>query len=139
MIPEDTIKTSGAGGPNTRPTPTNLIEWVEQQALPLTVPARVTTTRQDNAPVPTSAVKSSHGSPMPLSQADDVVKTEKRVYDIATLHALREDAVRKNVELKVHPAALKGKLQSSLWYLLSSFAFWFSLGLLPVRESFLAN
>lgn len=112
MMPEDTKKPSGTGGSNTRSTPVNLIDWVEQQALPLPAPAKVTATLPEIAPVAAvaaSAVKASHEPPTPLGQAHDVAKTEKRVYDIATLNALREDAARKNVELKVHPTALKGK------------------------------
>lgn len=98
------------GGPSTGPNSANLMEWVEQQAVRLPGPSKASTADHGIAPVPESSVAAPARDPPAkwnpnLNTADEKL----RVYDIATLYSLRKEATRKNVELKIHTAALKGR------------------------------
>ena len=103
------------GGPSTGPNSANLMEWVEQQAARLPGPSKASTADHGIAPIPeTSVAAPPHEPPAKLNSDLNLADAKLRVYDIATLYALRKEAVRKNVELKIHTAALKGRQPSRL-------------------------
>ena len=99
-------------GPSIGPTPVNLMEWVEQQAVRLSGPPRASANDQGIASVsqaPVAQEPSANLNPK-LNLASETL----RVYDIATLYALRKEAARKNIELKIHTTALKGRQPTRL-------------------------
>lgn len=98
------------GGPGTGPNQANLMEWVEQQAVRLSGLPEASTTDQGIAPVSqTSIAASPHEPSAKLNLNLSLAKAKLRVYDIATLYALSKEAARKNIELKIHTDALKGR------------------------------
>lgn len=97
-------------GPSTGPNPANLMEWVEQQAVRLSGLPEASTVDQGIAPVSqASVVAPPHEPPAKLNPNLSLANAKLRVYDIATLYALRKEAARKNIELKIHTDALKGR------------------------------
>lgn len=135
------------GGPSTGPNPANLIEWVEQQAVRLPVPPKVPAAGQGVAHLATfqaSAAETPQESSTKPNPQLSLANAKLRVYDIATLYALRKEAGRRNMELKVHTTALKGEQPARLLCLS------FFLSLLAIRgytslrtsyleENFIAN
>lgn len=98
-------------GPGTGPNSTNLIEWVDQQAVRLPVP-QVAATCQGIALVATIQASAAQAHQEPSTNLNPelgMANSKLRVYDIATLYALGNDVARKNTKLKIHVTALKGK------------------------------
>lgn len=111
-------------GPGTGTDSTNLIEWVDQQAVRLPVPPKVTANCQGIAPVATIQASAAevHQEPSTnLNPGLSMANSKLRVYDISTLYALRNEVARKNTKLKIHATALKGEQPICQRY------FWFSL------------
>lgn len=106
-----------AGGPSTGPNPANLMEWVEQQAVRLPGPLEAAATDQGIAPISEASIAVSSQEPSAkLNPKLNLANEKLRVYDIATLYALRKETARKNIELKVHTTALKGRQPPRLQY-----------------------
>lgn len=103
------------GEPSTGPNPANLMEWVEQQAARLPGLPEVSTADQGIAPVFQASIAAPpRESLAKLDPSLSLANAKLRVYDIATLYALRKEAARKNIELKIHTAALKGRQPTRL-------------------------
>jgi hypothetical protein len=124
---EDKAMSFWTGGPIAGSNPVNLMEWVEQQAVRLPVTQGVTTAGQGAAPIAIAQAPTPRAlqePPKMLGPRLSTPNTKSRVYSIATLYSLRKEAVRKNMELKVHPSALKGKTVGLVFSLFASFACW---------------
>jgi hypothetical protein len=124
---EDKAMSFWTGGPIAGSNPVNLMEWVEQQAVRLPVTQGVTTAGQGAAPIAIAQAPTPRALQEPPKMMDprlSMPNTKSRVYSIATLYSLRKEAVRKNMELKVHPSALKGKTVGLVFSLFASFACW---------------
>lgn len=97
-------------GPSPGPNRANLMEWVEQQAVHLQGPPKASPANQGMAPVSESSIAApSQELPAKLNPNLSLSSAKLRVYDIPTLYALRKEAARKNIELKIHTTALKGR------------------------------
>ena len=81
-------------------------EWVDQQSLPIPAPKLVV-----SVPTPDS-------KPEP-SQSSSALSLQPKVYGIPTLLMLGEVITMENVQLRIHPGALTGKLVVS-----AIFVFW---------------
>lgn len=90
--------------------PTNLMEWVQQQTVCLPGPSKPAAAEQKIASISEASVAAPpQESPAKLDPKLSFANAKSRVYDVATLYALRKEATLKNIELKVHTTALKGR------------------------------
>ena len=102
-------------GPSAGPNSANLMEWVEQQAVRLSKLPEASTVDRGIAPLSQAfTVVPPHEPSAKLNPNLSLANAKSRVYDIATLYALRKEAARKNIELKIHTDALKGRQPTHL-------------------------
>lgn len=98
------------GTPIPSPHSSNLMKWVDQQAVRLPVPSKMIEVSLGIASATSQACPEAPQNSLAKPTFERCLTNAKpKVYDIATLYVLGREALRKNTELKVHTTSLKGK------------------------------